>query len=284
MRAKETKRKTVVLILVGILLFAGLCGCIYTVIRMYISLSRENDELTELLNRNAMELSIRVTAEKQRNQLTADAEQKAAAENSMRLQLKDRFLARNREELLALVNPWNPIREDCTPHLTELGDKMQLDERAAAALEQMLRDCKKAGGFPVPISAYRTQEYQKELFENKLERVIASGVDPEYAPAKAAESVAVPGTSEHQLGLAIDIVDEYYPELDYQQEWTGTQQWLMKHCAEYGFILRYPTESSAITGTIHEPWHYRFVGRTFAAEITAENVTLEEYLGERNAE
>ena len=116
------------------------------------------------------------------------------------------------------------------------------------------------------------------LYEDKIARLIDEGVDPAEAPAIAAQSVAVPGTSEHQLGLALDIVDYYYPLLNEAQEDTYTQQWLMEYSWLYGFILRYPNGTTDITGIIYEPWHYRYVGEEAAKEIHELGVTLEEYL------
>ena len=98
--------------------------------------------------------------------------------------------------------------------------------------------------------------------------------------AKAAKEVAVPGTSEHQLGLAVDIVDTQNQVLNRAQEDTAVQQWLMEHCYEYGFILRYPQDKSDDTGIIYEPWHYRYVGTEAALAIRDQGVTLEEYLNE----
>ncbi len=96
---------------------------------------------------------------------------------------------------------------------------------------------------------------------------------------KDAAWVARPGTSEHETGLAVDIVDTSYQPLDEAQEDTAVQRWLMAHCAEYGFILRYPTEKSALTGVNYEPWHYRYVGEEAAREIMERDLCLEEYLG-----
>ena len=129
------------------------------------------------------------------------------------------------------------------------------------------------------VSAYRTQEYQQMLFDNKVLRVQLENwqLSPEEAAELAAREVAYPGTSEHQLGLAADIIDETYQYLNEWQETTRTQLWLMEHCADYGFILRCPTGTSDVTGIIYEPWHYRYVGVKFAKEITARGVTLEEY-------
>ena len=90
--------------------------------------------------------------------------------------------------------------------------------------------------------------------------------------------VAVPGTSEHQLGLAVDLVSSEYTGLDERQEETGSYQWLVKHCAEYGFILRYPNDKTEITGIIYEPWHFRYVGVEAAREIMDQGICLEEYL------
>ena len=260
-----------------VVLAALLAGVLAAAGRLYADRVRENERLAEELRQKNMEISIRTMVEEQRRLRKEEAEREQREREEHRLQLKNDFLVRDRNQLLALVNPWNPISPETQPCVTEIGDKMQIDERCAGALKQMLYDCRQAGGFPVPISAYRTQEYQQELFDNKVERVIASGTDPELAVSKAAQSVAFPGTSEHQLGLAVDIVDEIYPELDYQQQWTGTQQWLMEHCTEYGFILRYPVDAGEITGIIFEPWHYRYVGRSAAAEMKELGITLEEY-------
>ena len=190
---------------------------------------------------------------------------------------------RERTELLILVNPWNKLPEDYTPELEEIAqanteDPLYVDTRCAAALRQMIADCKEAGNYPYICSAYRSLEKQQFLFNNKIRRLVLEGTAPEEAPDIAAMSVAKPNTSEHQLGLAVDIIDFFYTNLDKGQEETSTQQWLMENSWRYGFILRYPNGSSEITGIIYEPWHYRYVGEEAAAEIYQLGVTLEEYL------
>ena len=90
--------------------------------------------------------------------------------------------------------------------------------------------------------------------------------------------MARPGTSEHETGLALDIVSAAYQLLDERQAETAAQQWLMAHCAEYGFILRYPTDKGALTGVGYEPWHYRYVGKEAAEAIMGGGLCLEEYL------
>ena len=191
-------------------------------------------------------------------------------------------------ELLLLVNPWHELPEGYAPELAPVVSNWQVtspyavDSRCAEALRDMLNDCLMYGGVAEVCSAYRTQEYQQMLFDNKIERLIDEGTPPEEAPTLAATTVALPGTSEHQLGLAVDILDISYPYLNEYQMYTGAQRWLMEHSWEYGFILRYPEGTSEITGIIYEPWHYRYVGEEHAEEIHALGLTLEEYLELRN--
>lgn len=187
-------------------------------------------------------------------------------------------------ELLMLVNPWNELPADYQPELVMLehteyvGEDESVDVRCAEALLQMIADCKAAGNAPYICSTYRSLEKQQFLYNNKIRRLVEAGTDPAEAPAIAAMSVAIPNTSEHQLGLAVDIIDCYYTNLDKGQEETSTQRWLMDNSWRYGFILRYPNGSSDITGIIYEPWHYRYVGAEYAEDIYNSGLTLEEYL------
>lgn len=180
---------------------------------------------------------------------------------------------------LILVNPWNSVPEDYTVTLREIGNGQSVDGRCADDLLAMLADCKAwSGGTPVVCSSYRTQAKQQSLYDNKVKRLMKQGYSYETALTEAAKVVAVPGTSEHQLGLAVDIVDKSYQILDKKQETTAVQKWLMEHAWEYGFILRYPNGTTDLTGIIYEPWHYRYVGRDAAADIRDKGVTLEEYI------
>ena len=186
-------------------------------------------------------------------------------------------------DLLTIVSAEVPLEEGYVPELDTVVEDYKLDARCAAKAWKMMQDCREEGaGFPMICSAYRTQEFQAELFENKVVRVqLEKWCTIEEAEEQAALEVAPPGTSEHQLGLAADIIDETFPYLTEWQETTGTQKWLKEHAAEYGFILRYPNGTTNITGIIYEPWHYRYVGEKFAAEIKARNLTLEEYVAWR---
>lgn len=179
---------------------------------------------------------------------------------------------------LTLVNPWNALPEDYTFTEKKLSNGYSVDERCYPDLQEMMDACRAAGLSPVICSAYRSWDKQQALFQNKIDRLINQGYTQEKAREEAAKVVAVPGTSEHQLGLALDIVDMNNQNLDTSQENTPVQKWLMKHSWEYGFILRYPNEKSEITGIIYEPWHYRYVGQEAAKDLHELGVCLEEYL------
>lgn len=183
------------------------------------------------------------------------------------------------DELLTLVNPWNPLPDDWTVDLVTLDDGHRVDSRCYEAYMEMINACKAAGYSPVNCSSYRTQETQQSLYDNKVQRLISSGMSEDEAKIEAAKAVAIPGTSEHQLGLAVDLVDANMQDLTSAQESTETQKWLMANSWRYGFIHRYPNGKTDITGIIYEPWHYRYVGKDAAQEIFNRDITLEEYLG-----
>ncbi len=184
---------------------------------------------------------------------------------------------------ILLVNPWNYVPEDYDPVLVSL-DKfasygnMYISEVCYEDLMAMLTACKSECSKAMVVSSYRTHEFQTRNYQRKVQQFLDRGYDQEEAERLAAQVVAVPGTSEHQLGLAVDIVDVNYPYLTESQANMPAQQWLMEHCWEYGFILRYPAQKTDVTGIIYEPWHYRYVGKELAQELTELGLTLEEYL------
>ena len=186
------------------------------------------------------------------------------------------------DELLTVVNPWNPLPEDWVCDLVTLSDGRRVDSRCYEAFEEMMDACRDAGYAPFLCSAYRTQETQQSLYDNKVQRLMNSGMGEEEAKVEAAKAVAIPGTSEHQLGLAVDIVDANMQDLTDEQENTETQKWLMANSWRYGFIHRYPNDKTDITGIIYEPWHYRYVGKAAAQDIFNRDITLEEYVGKTN--
>lgn len=181
---------------------------------------------------------------------------------------------------LQLVNFENILAEDFEPEeMKELPNGTKIDSRIFEAAEKMLKAARADGVRVLPLSGYRSFERQDELYKDKIRRVQKEfGFSVTKAREEAGKEVAPPGTSEHQLGLALDLSDVSYTGLDAKQEQTAAYKWLSRHCHEYGFIVRYPAGKTEITGIIYEPWHFRYVGLEAAAEIMEEGITLEEYV------
>ena len=181
---------------------------------------------------------------------------------------------------LLLVNGKHSLPEGFEVKLKELKNEQAVDERCYPDLQQMMDDCRAAGFQPLICSSYRSQEKQQKLFDNKVAELKKQGISDEEVREEAAKVIAVPGTSEHQTGLALDIVDINNQNLDESQENTPVQQWLVKNCWQYGFILRYPASKTDITGITYEPWHCRYVGKEAAQAIHDQGLCLEEYLSQ----
>lgn len=181
---------------------------------------------------------------------------------------------------LVLVNKWNPVEDADISNikLKNLKWGQSVDERCYKYLQLMMDDCREAGFEPMICSSYRTNERQHELFNNQMEIYMSKGMERDAAFEKTAKSVAVPGTSEHELGLAVDITDIHNQNIISGMESQPVQKWLMKNSWKYGFILRYPQDKADITGIVYEPWHYRYVGYDAAKYIYENNLTLEEYV------
>lgn len=179
---------------------------------------------------------------------------------------------------LIVINSDNPVPPDYQVELSEISEGVEVDQRCVNELQNMLNDCAAAGYSPLVCSSYRTQETQEALFSDKYARLLSEGYSVGEAYSEADRSVALPGTSEHQIGLAVDIVDEKNQVLLDEQANTPTQQWLMQNSWRYGFILRYGADKTDITKKIYEPWHYRYVGQKDAQAIYEQGICLEEYV------
>ena len=179
---------------------------------------------------------------------------------------------------LVLVNFENPMEEGYQPELAEVESGYQVDARIAKAAKKMLNDAYRAGMRIDVCSAYRSVDKQEQVFNQSLKERLNQGMDYWDAFEDNRKSVAEPGTSEHALGLALDLISSQYTKLDTEQENTKEAQWLKENCYKYGFILRYPPNKTTITGIIYEPWHYRYVGVEDATKIMELGITLEEYL------
>lgn len=175
-----------------------------------------------------------------------------------------------------LVNAWNKLPDDYTVELSKLSSGRQAATVCIKALEKMIKDCKEAGCSPNVIGAYRTTYDQQVLLNNGIAEKQEQGYGYSYARQLTLKRVALPGHSEHHLGLAFDIVDTRYPK-----KYTGANnavEWLSKNCHKYGFILRYPENKTHITGIMGEPWHFRYLGVELATEVAESGLCLEEYL------
>ncbi len=185
---------------------------------------------------------------------------------------------------MVLANPDNELPKEYIENVdkatidssysTNRSSSKYLDSRMVGAFVSMCKAAKKDGIKLYAVSAYRSYSYQETLFKNRIQRVINDdGLSYEAAVKKAATIVARPGTSEHHLGLAVDI-----NSVETSFEKTKEFRWLNENAEKFGFVLRYPKDKKSITKIIYEPWHYRYVGVEHAKEMNRLGLCLEEYI------
>jgi len=180
---------------------------------------------------------------------------------------------------LFLINAENPLPADFAPNLTSIGayngEDRKFDSRASAYVKLMIEAAKNDGVSLTLVSSYRTVERQTDNFRNFYNNLRNKGYSREEAFALTMEQIAVPMTSEHNAGLAIDfnLIEERFDK-------SAEYKWLRENAHKFGFIFRYPKDAIDITGIIYEPWHFRFVGLYYAKEIRDSGLCLEEYLGD----
>ncbi len=198
-----------------------------------------------------------------------DSHESIVADNTV----KEYKISDPENDLLILVNADNPVPEDHEPDLTELSNGQSVDSRIYPDLQKMFDDMREQKIYPVVGEGYRTAEAQQKAMEDKIEAYENDGFGKKLAKKLAAEQVAAVGTSEHQLGLAVDInADKTKSDND------EVYAWLAENAYKYGFILRYPADKVKITGFDYEPWHYRYVGKENAEKIYSSGLCLEEYV------
>ncbi len=190
----------------------------------------------------------------------------------------DKLASNDDDWCLVLVNSENPLDTSYAPNLTKLDDEHSIDSRIADVTKQMFQDAEAAGLSLHIVSAYRDYDTQRQVFNDTMLNWIYQGYSPLDAYDETSQSVAIPGTSEHATGLAMDITSSTYTDLDDAQGDTDEAKWLIANCANYGYILRYPSDKSDVTKIVYEPWHFRYVGKDVAKEITDQGITLEEYI------
>lgn len=174
---------------------------------------------------------------------------------------------------LILVNRDHPAPEG-TPELTQLRDGQAVDARCYPDLQRMFDAARSAGLSPAINSSYRSTEEQQQLLEEYTAEAMQEGLSADAARSKVLRTLAEPGKSEHQTGLAIDVTSEQHTEVTD----SAVHEWMREHGWEYGWILRYPAGKEHLTGIDNEPWHFRYVGSEAAREIHESGVCLEEYL------
>lgn len=182
-------------------------------------------------------------------------------------------------DILILVNKTNRapavpvtlVKPDVMPTKEGYAENIYMRPEAAGALEELFAGAAQEGITLYATSGYRSYSTQKAIFERKLDRM---------SEKAANASVAKPGYSEHQTGLAMDVEGQTTLGTGLTEAFGTSPEgiWLAAHCHEYGFIIRYPEGKTKITGYIYEPWHIRYVGKEAAAEIKALDVTFEEYI------
>ena len=187
------------------------------------------------------------------------------------------------DELFILVNKNNKLAIDYEPNtlvdsdiaFEEYIDCKQLDERTSNAAKEMFNAALKENINLIAISGYRSYSVQENLYNSRVE---VKGIE------KTRQYTAEPGASEHQTGLAIDIVCNDYPYLDEEFENTDAFKWLFNNCYKYGFILRYQKGKEDITGYNYEPWHFRYIGDVdIAKDIMDRGICFEEFIDEVNS-
>lgn len=185
---------------------------------------------------------------------------------------------KEKTKLLTLVDREHPVEDDYNVEFTLLGDGQMVDSRCVDDLEAMLEACRRAGGKPVVAASFRTWGAQERAWEEALDAMVRGGLSCEQAEQRLERQTELPGYSEHQLGLAVDIEEQDSEPEKAQQADTATLRWLQENSWRYGFILRYPENKTEITGKDYRPWHYRYVGREAAQQIHELDLSLEEYI------
>ena len=175
-------------------------------------------------------------------------------------------------QTVCLVN----MQDYCDSSIVKVkGSEILGEKYAVDALQELIRAARADGMKGWQVNAgYRSIAYQQKLFDERVYAYRQEGMSGQQARAKVRQTVADPGSSEHHTGLAFDVA------ITGEASFGATKQsvWLAQHCWEYGFILRYPADKTAITGISYEPWHIRYVGTQHSLIMRDEGLCLEEYI------
>lgn len=182
---------------------------------------------------------------------------------------------------LLLVSGSSPLPSNYKPDLTDIGN-FKINKKVKPHYEELVKAAKRAGYDLTIVSTYRSVDYQKQIYQKHIQDDMAQGKSEEEAKEDTADYMTKPGTSEHHTGLALDVLTSSYvsdhgTELSEKFGETDGGKWLAEHCAQYGFIIRYPKDKYDITKIKYEPWHIRYVGKENAEYIMKHHLSLEEY-------
>lgn len=182
------------------------------------------------------------------------------------------------KDLLVLVNKQQALPESYTPLLTSISQgRLQASSQLYDNLKKMLADAADAGHQYWLASAYRSRERQQQLIDNDIQAYMKKGMTYLEAQEETYKETQPAGHSEHETGLALDILCSENPDMTISQEQEPGNIWLQKNCWKYGFLLRYPREKESITEISYEPWHFRYVGKKAAKFLYKHNLSLEEF-------
>ena len=182
----------------------------------------------------------------------------------------------NRSRALPARYSANVKTEVC---VTVYPENRRMETEAAKQYKKMYEAALEAGAELIPFSGYRSTVQQKETFDREIVTLEAGGLTRQEAIERAMWTIQLPGCSEHETGLAMDITRKGVWRADPGFHGTKEFNWLTDNAQDYGFILRYPQGKAHITGISYEPWHWRYVGVEHAQKMKEKNQCLEEYLG-----
>lgn len=274
------KAKTSIAVIASVVLIA----VIALLVVLNLKFGETPDPLTEDVSTTSPVTTDAATTEEPPTQVTTEAPATEESEEDETHSAADNYGNPNVETItinedqwyLTLVNRNRKLPDDFQAKTSYLidGNEAELDSRCADQYMAMYNAALKDGCELTPFSGYRRISTQKRNYENKIDLYLNQGYSYLDAAKKAATIILPPGTSEHNLGLAMDIVcaDEWFADTD-------EFAWLMEHAQDYGFILRYPADKQDITQITYEPWHWRYVGVDAAKAMKASGQCLEEYLG-----
>lgn len=221
---------------------------------------------------------LRVRAINDKKTVETSADQPKAAQEEQNNPSEEQPEEKSKKEItdwrLTLANFENVLPEDFKVEVADIDSTRQFDARAIGYLNKMMNDMRKSGISNVWVqSAYRSIARQKELYDNSVQKYIKQGKTKEEAEKLTDEYINKPGSSDHNLGLAVDFnnVDNNFEDLK-------AFKWLKENAENYGFILRYPKDKENITKIAYESWHWRFVGEENAKKMNSLNMCLEEYI------